>query len=150
MSTRFFVLKKRRTVLTVGVNVQKTKKRMKSSDVAEAEMGGFAIQVANGAQQEQSHNHRDQIREIFCALGAGFSCHGCLGGSLRNRGGSSGGGGLGGSLRWSVVGSYGFARHVVLGVVGFCFRAVGCLRYNDTVVRNSSKFVWILRSFLRF
>ena len=105
------------------VNVQKTKKRMKSSDVAEAEMGGFAVQVANGAQQEQSDNHRYQIRKIFCALGTGarFSCHGCLGGSLRNRGGSSGGGGLRGSLRWSVVGSYGFARHVVLGVVGFWF-----------------------------
>ena len=131
MSTRFFVLKKRRTVLTgaVRVNVQKTKKRMKSSDVAEAEMGGFAVQVANGAQQEQSHNHRNQIRKIFGAL-AGFSCHGCLGGSLRNRGGSSGGGGLGGSLRWSVVGSYGFARHVVLGVVGFWFGPLG---------------VWVLR-----
>jgi uncharacterized membrane protein YgcG len=129
MSTRYFVLKKRRKVLTVGVNVQKTKKRMKSSYVEEAEMCGFAVQVANGAQQEQSHNHRDQIRQIFGALGtgtgAGFSCHGCLGGSCRNRGGSSGGGGLGGSLRWSVVGSYGFARHVVLGVVGFCFRDVG-------------------------
>jgi hypothetical protein len=130
MSTRFFVLKKRRTVLTVGFNVQKTKKRMKSSDVAEAEMGGFAVQVANGAQQEQSHNHRNQIRKIFGALGAGFSCHGCLGGSLRNRGGSSGGGGLRGSLRWSVVGSYGFARHVVLGVVGFWFGPLG---------------VWVLR-----
>ena len=108
VSTRFFfytiVGKKEQSSLTfaVGFNVQETKKRMKSSGVAEAEVGGFAVQVANGAKKKENYNHRDQIREILCALGtvAGSSC--------RNRGGSSRGGGLGVALHWSVVGHRGF------------------------------------------
>lgn len=100
----YIVGKKEQSSLTfaVGFNVQETKKRMKSSGVAEAEVGGFAVQVANGAKKKENYNHRDQIREILCALGTGAES------SCRNRGGSSRGGGLGVVLHWSVVGHRGF------------------------------------------